>query len=68
MTALIERYLWNTLLPQASPERAQLGVQISTLSTQLKSLKQDVKLCNAILERAIDVCIQTFNMPVFVIM
>jgi len=37
-----------------SPERkVQLGAQISVLSTQLKPLRQDVKLCDAILERSV---------------
>jgi hypothetical protein len=33
--------------------RAQLGEQISGLSAQLKSLRRDMKLCDAILERSV---------------
>ena len=33
--------------------RAQIGVQISGLSAQLKSLRRDVRLCDAILERSL---------------
>jgi hypothetical protein len=32
---------------------AQLGAQINTLSAQLKSLRRDVRLCDAILERSL---------------
>lgn len=33
--------------------KAQLGIEISDLSAQLKSLRQDAKLCDAILERSL---------------
>jgi hypothetical protein len=39
----------------SAPEerRAQLGAQINTLSAQLKLLRRDVRLCDAILERSL---------------
>jgi hypothetical protein len=35
--------------------RAQFGTQINALSTQLKSLRRDVKLCEVVLERALTI-------------
>ncbi len=33
--------------------RAQLGAQISALSGRIKTLRKDIKLCDAVLERAV---------------